>query len=188
MARSRPFTGRRRSTARARAWRRPASRLRDAGHSAPWWSGWRGRRADQIPPSLGAPAVRSHCVRMDGGAPGEIEDETKTVCPVFSRQVNFFWNRAGGARCIIVGPLLGEHCRSPRPGNTGAHADRRRAAPGHPRVGGEHASGKATLSDSLRGRFGVCSRKHGAAWRTGPDDGTAGNRGAGGCRSSVCCV
>ena len=35
--------------------------------------------------------------------------------PSFRRQVNFFWNRAGGARCIIVGPLLGEHCRSPRP-------------------------------------------------------------------------
>ena len=34
--------------------------------------------ADPIPPSLGAPAVR-----MDGGAPGEIEDETKTVCQVF---------------------------------------------------------------------------------------------------------
>ena len=29
-----------------------------------------GHPADQIPPSLGAPAVRSHCVRIDGGMGG----------------------------------------------------------------------------------------------------------------------
>ena len=44
-----------------------------------------GHPADQIPPSLGAPAVRSHCVRMDGGMGGdqsENPNKTKTVCQI----------------------------------------------------------------------------------------------------------
>ena len=51
-----------------------------------------GHPADQIPPSLGAPAVR-----MDGGAPGEIEDETKTVCQVSGCKQKFFCPETGGA-------------------------------------------------------------------------------------------
>ena len=51
-----------------------------------------GHPADQIPPSLGAPAVRSHCVRMDGGMGGvKVKTQTKPrPCAKFPAASKFF--------------------------------------------------------------------------------------------------
>ena len=60
-----------------------------------------GHPADQIPPSLGAPAVLSHCVRMDGGMGGlQVKSRTRPrPCAKFSAASKFFlepgWWRRG---------------------------------------------------------------------------------------------
>ena len=103
-----------------------------------------GHPADQIPPSLGAPAVRSHCVRMDGGMGGGIKVKTQTKprpWAKFPAASKFFlepgwWRRGTRSRY---------HQRSDVSrvipawaGNTGPRHRREKPPAGHPRVGGEH--------------------------------------------------
>ena len=105
-----------------------------------------GHPADQIPPSLGAPAVRSHCVRMDGGMGGvKVKTQTKSrPCAKFPAASKFFWNRAGGGG--EHGPATTNgvtyHGSSPRGREHPGKYVRPNCLyrPGHPRVGGEHYS------------------------------------------------
>ena len=60
-----------------------------------------GHPADHIPPSLGAPAVRSHCVRMDGGMGGiKVKTQTKPrPCAKFPTASKNFYT-LGPAWCL----------------------------------------------------------------------------------------
>ena len=145
-----------------------------------------GHPADQIPPSLGAPAVRSHCVRMDGGMGGvKVKTQTKSrPCAKFPAASKFFWNRAGGGG--EHGPATTNgvtyHGSSPRgrgtlvdvrpkafigrvipawAGNTTREARCRYPPTGHPRVGGEHGpatTNGVTYHGSLGGEHSNCKQ------------------------------
>ena len=131
------------------AWRPAVPSSRPVLHTAPCFledsEGCHamGHPADQIPPSLGAPAVLSHCVRMDGGMGGlQVKSRTRPrPCAKFPAASKFFlepgwWRRGTRSRyhqrsdVSRVIPAWAE--------NTPLSIGRNCNSAGHPRVGGEH--------------------------------------------------